>query len=165
MSRVEEGEMLRINETDMAISAHRCFGMEASIITDITRSSRDLLNLYDKEFCSGVSAGALSKDMPFSEGYELNSFDIYSPPRSDLRILICLPWYLSDSLRYFTKHEKTWDFDLMGKMVLYRVASSIKDTTYFDPPEDTTGSGPTTSLCIRKRGVSDIGKLEEKGRQ
>lgn len=67
ISMVEEGDMLRMKETDMAISAHRFFGMAVSMIIDLTRSSKDLLNLSDTEFCSGVSAGALSKDMPLLE--------------------------------------------------------------------------------------------------
>lgn len=165
ISMVQEGDISRIKDTDITISAQRCFGIAASIMIDLTRSRRDLLNLLETEFCLGVSAGSLSKDIPLSEIYELNSFDTYSPPRSDLRILICLPWNLSDLLRNFTKHEKTWDFDLIIEMLFYFVASSMKDSIYFDPPVDATGIGPTASLWIQKRGVSHTVKWDEKGIQ
>lgn len=56
MSSFEDGERLRIVDTAIVISRHRCWGSAASIIVARTLSSGDLLEFLYTGFCCRVSA-------------------------------------------------------------------------------------------------------------
>lgn len=113
MSRVEDEERFRRKDTVMTISTHKWLGRPVSIMISLVSSSSEQLKHSDTGFCLGVSGGAHSNDLPLLNRYCLNSFDVYTPPQSDLSILICFPWSLSTSSRNLTKFEKTLDFNLI----------------------------------------------------
>ena len=71
-----------------------------------------------------------------------NSLLTYSPPLSDLKILIFWPDAFSIKAFNLVNFSQTSDFFLIKKTHVYLEISSIKFITYIDPFMDVIGMGP-----------------------
>ena len=74
-----------------------------------------------------------------------NSLLTYSPPLSDLNILILSPKAFSIKAFSSVNFSHTSDFFLRKKTHVYLEKSSIKVRRYLDPFMDVTGIGPLIS--------------------
>ena len=77
-----------------------------------------------------------------------NSLLTYSPPLSDLKILIFRPYAFSIKAFSSVIFSHTSDFFLRKKTHVYLEKSSIKVRRYLNPFMDVIGMGPLKSECI-----------------
>lgn len=57
----------------------------------------------------------------------------------------------STSIFHFLKTERTSDFYFIQNSQTFLLWSSVKVTTYLDPPLEFIGAGPPTSMCARSK--------------
>ena len=91
--------------------------------------------------------------MPHCLQYSWNSFEVYSPPLSDLSVFILQPLSTSTRALKFLKVVNAADFSLIKNTQSFLLKSSIKVMMYLLPPREGVYNGPQISVWTNCNGA------------
>ena len=89
--------------------------------------------------------------MPCSSQYFIKVVEVYSPPLSDRRALMCLSVAFSTIILNFLNTSKASDFSFRKYTQVFLEKSSMKDMKYLLPLKDSGVIGPHMSVWINSR--------------